>query len=131
MIYTIYENTTGKVLRLLQCPSEFIDLNVTNTEAYLENTTLSDSQYVVNGTPTPRPEMSITASGSSILANGSDVITFQNIPTNSQCFIVGPINNEVTITDGTLDFVTNQVGTYTIKFECFPYLEKEFVINAT
>ena len=60
MIYTIYSKSSGKVLRVLSGPPEFLQLNLENDEGFVEGE-VPQTHIVVNGIPVPRPESELLA----------------------------------------------------------------------
>jgi hypothetical protein len=60
MIYTIYSKSSGKVLRVLSGPPEFLQLNIGDDEGFIEGE-VSPTHIVVDGTPVPIPEAELLA----------------------------------------------------------------------
>jgi hypothetical protein len=60
MIYTIYSKSSGKVLRVLSGPPEFVQLNLADDEDAVEGE-VPEAHIVVNGLPVPRPDEDLLA----------------------------------------------------------------------
>ena len=78
------------------------------------------SHYFLDGVLTPRPEMSITQSKTTMLADGVDTIT--GIPAGS-ILLLGEQSFEVDDGDAEIDGYSG-----TVKITCWPYLDAEVVI---
>ena len=94
---------------------------------YIEGKYQSHSHYIKNEVATPRPEMSLTLDKQTIAADAEDMATISGIPAGAT---VTSSENSAVVDSGSLEFVTDQVGTHTLKFELFPYLDAEVTINA-
>jgi hypothetical protein len=71
--------------------------------------------------------MSLTLDKQTIAADAEDMATISGIPAGAT---VTSSENSAVVDSGSLEFVTDQVGTHTLKFEFFPYLDAEVTINA-
>lgn len=60
MIYTIYSKSSGKVLRVLSGPPEFLQLNLENDEGFVEGE-VPQTHIVIDGKVVPRPEADLLA----------------------------------------------------------------------
>ena len=128
MVYTIYDNT-GKILWVTYPSDEYKDPSTIAPEFnYLEGEGSGDTQYIDNGVITDRPSMNLSVDKTTIVANGTDEATISNIPSGATATCEG---ESLTIDDGELVFTADTAGIYTIKFECWPYLDEEVTINAT
>ena len=78
------------------------------------------SHYFLDGVLTPRPEMSITQSKTTMLADGVDIIT--GIPAGS-ILLLGEQSFEVDDGEAEIDGYSG-----TVKITCWPYLDAEVVI---
>ena len=78
------------------------------------------SHYFLDGDLTPRPEMSITQSKTTMLADGVDTIT--GIPAGS-ILLLGEQSFEVDDGEAEIDGYSG-----TVKITCWPYLDAEVVI---
>jgi hypothetical protein len=78
------------------------------------------SHYFLDGVLTPRPEMSITQSKTTMLADGVDTIT--GIPAGS-ILLLGEQSFEVDDGEAEIDGYSG-----TVKITCWPYLDAEVVI---
>jgi hypothetical protein len=72
------------------------------------------SHYVLNGKIVERPELPVTQSGQTL-----------TVPKNTRFSVRGPAFAEGVCADGVLEFAFPEPGTYTVKLELFPYLDKE------
>ena len=78
------------------------------------------SHYFLDGVLTPRPEMSITQSKTTMLADGVDTIT--GIPAGS-ILLLGEQSFEVDDGEAEIDGYSG-----TVKITCWPYLDAEVVV---
>jgi len=128
--YTFYDKTTGEILKIATCSKGAMEYELTqntNTEVILGH--YSDAlYYIVSGAVEPRPSMDLSVDKTTITADGTDEATITNIPSGATATCEG---ESLTIDDGELVFTADTVGTYTITFECWPYLDEEVTINAT
>lgn len=135
---TIYETSTGKILRTLDVPEPMIELQVQSGESYYLGRYLSDTHYFLTDVPTVRPTQSTSLSAASLPADGSTTITISSAPVGATCTITeikgphttGAIHSITGTIDGTDTFRTTLVGDMTIAVELFPYLTWQGAINA-
>ena len=76
----------------------------------------------------PRLPFPGTQNKTSILADGLDEWIVSSLPVGS--VVTWPDGEVTTINDGTLEFTVDLAGTYTFKFDPFPYLEEEVSVEA-
>lgn len=87
------------------------------------------SDYYHDGTaPVLRPDNPSTLDKTNIQSNSTDTATISNIPSPADVFING---KRYEVTDGVLEFTTDTPGSYRIRVQSFPYLDKEFTVNAS
>ena len=134
--YAIY-NSDGKILKIIS--GEKTSLVGLNTPLdckcilYKYSPIEVENYYIKNDKLTLKPVMTPTVSKTSIAANSIDIVYISNLPAGSiKCSILTPTGDHkvLTITDGALDFTTDQRGVYNLTFEQFPYQPYEVTINA-
>ena len=85
------------------------------------------SHYFLDGVLTPRPEMSITQSKTTMLADGVDTITFSNVPTGATATVREWTGN---VNDGSLTLAMALVGGFSVSFSKWPYKDSTFYATA-
>lgn len=131
MNFTIYNNSTGEILRYGVCPISDFDSQITSpSEAIIEGTYNDVVNYIdiVTNTPAIKADLPAYIDKVTMSANGIDVVTISSLP-NPSIVILENIFHEVT--DGTFEFTVDTAGEYRITCKAFPYLDKEFIINAS
>lgn len=128
--YIIYSTINGEILRTGVTPE--LEQQVINpSEAALEGMADGRTQYVVDGAVVDRPENPTTVNKTEVLADGVDAFAFSNYPASSVIMIEGNLRYFGVLAAGADDFVTSYPGAYTVTVFSFPYLDKEFTINAS
>ena len=126
--YIAYDDN-GKILWVMDNSSiDETQTDMANEVNVMKGTADDATQYVKDGVITDRPSMSLSIGKTTITANGTDEATISNIPSGATATCEG---ESLTIDDGELVFTADTAGTYTITFECWPYLDEEVTINAT
>jgi len=126
--YIAYDNN-GKILWVMDNSSiDETQTDMANEVNVMEGMADDETQYVDNGVIADRPSMNLSVDKTTITANGTDEATISNIPSGATATCEG---ESLTIDDGELVFTADMAGTYTITFECWPYLDEEVTINAT
>lgn len=125
---------TGRILRRITCGEDFADVQAQDGEDWMLGVANDTLEYIVfdsEGIPTitPRPTMAITLSKDTIEADAEDYCLIEGIPEG--CVVRDSSGNSVIVDDGSLEFVTDKQGEHVLRFECFPYLDKEVTIHAT
>lgn len=85
------------------------------------------SHYFLDGVLTPRPEMSITQSKTTMLADGVDTIAFSNVPTGATAAVREWAGN---VNDGSLTLAMALVGGFSVSFSKWPYKDSTFYATA-
>ena len=121
----IFNKTTGKIRQLMQIHEDAIpDQYDSATEDYIEGTAYILSQYVepISKIVTDFQSMNTTLTGQ----------TITNIPNPTHATVNGGgVYDEFDITDGELILNPDAPGEYRVILRAFPYLEMEYIINAT
>lgn len=131
MNFIVYEKLTGKILKTGFCPNSLLlnqvpDINIHGVFEGVANDTI---QYIVSGEIiVNKPINPATITKLTMTANAIDTVTVSNLPNPSSVVLEG-VN--YTVTDGAFGFTVDTVGIYTIKVMSFPYLDKEFRVNAS
>jgi hypothetical protein len=129
----VYERSSGEIKGRFGVSAGMADAQcLSDSENWMLGTADDITEYIEvdqNGIPTitPRPEMSLTLDKQTIAADAEDMATISGIPAGAT---VTSSENSAVVDSGSLEFVTDQVGTHTLKFEFFPYLDAEVTINA-
>lgn len=121
--WLIYEGASGRILTRMRGsePTEDELQGAMYIEGDAEN--IKDV-YVQNAVLTQRPSLFLTTSSTSFTTEGSFIVT--GIPQGT--LVVNPEEN-VVVDDGEFEFSVTLPGTYKIRFEKFPYLPKEYVLD--
>jgi len=126
------ESNARRILRNVDCPEFLVDSQINNNEDWMLGQADDLTKYIeinLKGVPsiTSRPEMQLTADKNEISADSADAATISGVPEGAT---VTSGEDSMTIEDGVLEFVTDKRGEHVLKFECFPYINTEVVINA-
>ena len=120
--YTIH-NSSGEILRAGSCATDQLGLQAGAGETLTVGYSTPETHTVINPATSPtiveRALSSITLNKSSFTANGSDSVTFSNIPSGSAVTISMPDNTGLediyqAISDSWLTITTTLAGTYTV-----------------
>lgn len=116
-LFTVYDPSTGKIIRHGFCAKEAIRFQAMLGEAVIDRAPDDDqTQYIVNGEFATRPEVSI--SKTEIVADGVDVAVIDL----GEPFVVVVNGETYEIEDGSLEFSTDMPGVYTLEIDHFPYM---------
>lgn len=129
--YIVYDKNTGEILRTGLCPVSMFSIQAIEPDDKVIEGVANDitqrinivTEAVVNKAAAPT-----VIDKTSMLANGIEEATISNLINPS---IVTIDRNRYTVTDSTLAFTIDTSGEYTILCESFPYLDKEFTVNAS
>jgi len=88
----------------------------------------SDDLHVSNGEVLDCGEMSLIATNTPLLANGTDEAVISGIPEGVQ--VEWPDGQTDIVTGGEIRFSVDLAGTYTFRFTAVPYLDQEVTIEA-
>lgn len=111
---THYDIGTGRIISIISASGPSFEANKVGSWVEGEGSLTED--YVLGGEITPRPQMQASLS--------QHVIT--GLPTPCQLHIG---NQSYECSDDTVELFFDQPGTYQIRIEAWPYLDKEFVIE--
>jgi len=129
--FIVYDWGTGEILRWGDTQSEalaFWHENSTNGVLLAPIEGISEaSHFVQSGELILRQEMELLISATTLIADSSDSISVRNLPIPS---VIKIDNNSYEVPDGEFEFTTDLAGTYKIKAESFPYLDKEWEVVA-
>jgi hypothetical protein len=129
--YIVYSNASGKILRTGICPDEMVDIQKLGVlEEAIEGEAHDLTQYIntEDQTVVNKTENPATINKTDISANGVDSATISGLPTDS---LVTANNMSYEVTDGIFEFTIDSIGIYVIRCDSFPYLIKEFTVNAS
>lgn len=120
MNYAIYEIATGRIVQISTTPkAQEVERILQAGQDYVlvPSSTYGPTEYIHNGRLATRPEMPTDLNG----------LTLTDVPV--PCLVY--INREAYMTeDSTVELEFDQPGTYNIRLECWPYLDKEFTVEA-
>lgn len=129
-MYTQYASRTGRIVQQLALP-EGMEYYDANSVLLYEGSISGETHYIVDSVPVNRPLMETAIGKSTILANGEDTSEITGIPEGAKLTITGPISLEpVVVDEGAIQFSADVAGDYTIRLECFPYLDWQGVVHA-
>jgi len=135
MSFVVYDASTGNIVSF---SNNDADASLYESPGYAVVTEVGDilSQihllYVVGGELISRPQHPCQIDTTTIMADGSDAVTLSGVLPNSMLIlshidtgeeISGPIS-------GTDTFTTTVVGRYKLRIKCWPYLDREEIIDA-
>lgn len=145
--WSVYDNATGEILRTgyamtleqaqLQATTPGTSVITVGSDPVTQKVDVS-SQYpgIVSKTPMSSGATQISASKTTLTANGVDSVTISGIPNGASCQIEVPANQGIadiapfTISDGSLVLTTTVAGTYTINIHYGTNLDYSVTINA-
>lgn len=125
MKYAIYNKDTGVIESIYTGTSpglqgDFIELGNSSTVT-------DDKFYVKEGVILAKPEMQLSIDKYTLSADTVDFITVSNVPDN--CLITTNNTEQYTVSD-VLEFSTDVIGQFKLRFECFPFIGEEVVFDA-
>jgi len=118
MKYTVYFTESGEISKVCECPENMITFQLSDGESYTTGGSSDTVDYVVNGAVTPRPEMPVTVTGTTL-----------NVPLGTEFSVRGPATAEGVSDDGVIEFEFAEPGTYTVLLRNFPYLDTEVTLE--
>ncbi|MFW8567358.1 hypothetical protein [Orrella sp. 11846] len=114
---TQFDPTTGKLGSVITGPPVVLEPTKALGD-FVDGIWDADTYYVLDDTPTPRPENPTSLND----------LTLENVPVPA----IITINSQTYETESdTIELEFDQVGTYKVTIESFPYLTKEFEIEIT
>lgn len=120
MIGTIYNQSSGEIIRVASGPPAFINMQAAAGEAVIEGQGNDETQYVAGGQIVDRPQMPVAVNGTTLTA-----------PIGASFNVTGPASaSGVVDGSGEVEFVFSEPGEYTVRLRLFPYLPAEVVIHA-
>lgn len=130
MIYTKYAARTGQVMSVMDLPDDpaYYDANATLLH---EGVVDGATHYFAAGVPIERPQQNTVVDKAEIDVASQESAMLTNLPGDCRIAITGQeFHDELTVTDGALEFSAVLPGEYTIRVEAFPYLPWETSIRA-
>jgi len=128
MKYFYLYNSEGRITSKGFCCDDDYDLQQEEDVTKVEGDPDLENDYVLNGVLTQRPEMSVSISKLTVDADEIDFAEVTQIPIGTNVFI--DRISQGSCDDGTVELTFDTPGEYLIKLVKFPYLNKEFTINA-
>jgi len=126
--YTKY-NIDGKILQTVSCPAFLRDAQVQTGELIIDGDCDTRNDYIKDGKITKRPAMSTVIDKTTITADTSDKATITKVPKGTKVIIAGV--DQGTCDDGTVEIKADFKGSYKVKLVCWPYLDKEIIVDAS
>ena len=126
----LYEQATGRIVRMLAGPESFIDQQAGAGEAVVEiiQDEVSDrTHYVENGIVIARPVMTLTLDKINFRADTIDAARITGIPTGTAARVAEIFT---TVNDGIFEFTTNAPGLYRLTLERWPMQDVVVMIHA-
>jgi len=132
---TIYNTSTGEILRNLDMVEEYFIDQVQSGESLYNDYADPNLMYFISNLPVFKNTNPSTIDTTTITANGSSTATISSIPNPSTAFFTVPEGanpiDSTTIIDGTIAFSCNTIGEYTITLSSIPHLTETFTITAS
>lgn len=128
-LYSFFDLATGQLLYSISSPYEdYITRFPVGTGIVgLVGEYVAAKHYYTNGSVISRPLFNLTID-SSVVANITDEAVITGIPSGTS--VTWPDGVVTVETDGQVEFSTDTPGSYTFKFELWPYQVKEVTIEA-
>jgi len=130
--FILYDSITGRILRCVQCHESMIGVQLQEENAaFIKGKANDEIQYIdaVTSEILNKTELPATVDKIEILANEEDIVIISNLPNPSIVKINEAEGYEVT--DGSFEFTVDTPGEYSLLCSAFPYLDKEFIVNAS
>lgn len=130
-IFTIYDLSSGEILKNVTTIDEDITSQLADGESYIDAQSNDILQYVLDGVIADKSISPAIIDKNDIVADGVDIATISNLP-NPSTISIRILGISYVVSDGSFGFTIDTPGSYTIRCDggC-QYLEKEFVINAS
>lgn len=128
---TIYATDTGEIKRNVSCPESMRLAQLTDGESYVLGAYEDDKQYIDidTGSVVNKTKMPAIINKTEIQADGLDAVVISNLPVPVLVFVseIGSYD----IDDGEFGFTIDTPGEYRIKCFSFPFINKEYIVNAS
>ncbi len=128
---TVYDSTTGEIIfSMTYTATDNADpSDIPPGSAVIDGVKNPAEWYVNGGVFTKRPDFPTFADKDTILADGLDVVRFDNVPSNTEVLV----NNDqlYKVTDGVFEYSTGNPGLHRFLFKAHPAVDQEFFINAS
>jgi len=128
MNYIVYEPCTGKILRSGKCPDNMIGIQAEFGQSVIEGVANDTTQFIDNTVVIDKSENPATIDKATIHADGVDIVTISTLPNPT---IINLSGEKYIVSDGVFSFTVDTPGAYVINCDAFPYLVKEFIVNAS
>ena len=133
MIVVTYVTNSGQIINIIDSPSTFeqLQLNIDADNSLLQiNQRINPNNFYVDLDAleiTSKSEIPYTIDKTTITANGIDVATISNLPTDSIALVNNESENEA---NGLFVFGVDLAGVYSINVSHPLYLDTEIVVTA-
>lgn len=128
--FTVHDST-GRILRSGTCQPDMLELQALPGETAVQGSANDQTDHVLDGVVSRRPNMYASASATTVKADGTDMVTIDGVLQGTDVTITGPTNmSGTTEGNGPITLTFAIVGTYKVKLSRFPNIDMEIVINA-
>lgn len=124
----IYDAITGRILRTVVCSDTQYQYQVKTGESMVAGEGGNATHYVLEGTITSKIVNTASIDKTDILANGEDKAIISSLFNPSVVLIQG---QEEIIIDGQVEITLDSKRSISAICRAVPYLDKEFIINAS
>ena len=127
----VYDERDGRIKRNVICPTNMVDIQIGIGESYIVGQADPNLQYIDTSDKKAmyKSELMVEIDKVEIISDGIDTAIISDLPDPSIVIVNDIYIYEVT--DGSFEFTIDTPGEYKIKCSAFPFLDKEFVINAS
>lgn len=129
MQYTIYNNSTGQILRIVSCPQSMINAQlITSDESYIDGPADDRIEYIKGSEVTLKTQPNYQINKENFMADGEDEIIISGLPIPSKVFV--NCNDSYSVDDGSFEFSTDVPGEYTLIISTAQHLDATFTVTA-
>jgi len=130
MNYTLYDPTTGEILKNVACPDYLIDAQLAAGQSYVSGCYLYQDYYLESDVPIVRPTMQVSATKTEIAADNSDTAQISGVPEGASIYRNGEYIGAAAA-DGLVNVKSDTPKKIGILVDLFPYRPEEVVIHAS
>jgi len=129
-MYTIYDLATGAILRNVSCSPLRIAAQIQVGEGYVAGQSDDITQYV-DEIIVDKANIFCIIDKLEVVSDGVDKCTLSFLPNPCSINIKGEgVSVQEVVYGGTETITFDTDGVYTIELVAFPYIDKEYIINA-
>jgi|GEM_PF-4447672 len=128
MQLTVYRQATGEVL---YTQTTRIEPTLSAGKAYIVGLYPGHEYFIAEELPVLRPSMMCSIDKTDVAADENDFCTINGMPNPCRVSVFGPgVELSVLATGGTETLTFDHPGEYLVTISEFPFLEKEYQVNA-